>query len=45
VQFVFCDGSVRTLTYGVSDPTFTFNTIMWKLMRPKDGTTIPSGEF
>jgi hypothetical protein len=46
VQFVYCDGSVRTLNYGRSDPGVpSFGTIMWQLMRPKDGTTIVVGEY
>jgi prepilin-type N-terminal cleavage/methylation domain-containing protein/prepilin-type processing-associated H-X9-DG protein len=45
VQFVFCDGSVRTLSYGLSDPNFTFTTVMWQLMRPSDGVPIASGDF
>ncbi len=45
VQFVYCDGSVRTLSYSLSDPNFTFSTIMWQLIRPSDGIPIPSGEL
>jgi hypothetical protein len=45
VQFVFCDGSVRTLTYGLSDPNFTYTTIMWQLMRPCDGVPIAAGDL
>ncbi|HKI36923.1 MAG TPA: DUF1559 domain-containing protein [Gemmataceae bacterium] len=45
VQFVFCDGSVRTLSYGLSDPNFTFTTVMWQLIRPNDGIPIPNGDF
>lgn len=40
VQFLFCDGSVHTLTYAVSDPNFSFNTVMWQLIRPNDGTSV-----
>jgi prepilin-type N-terminal cleavage/methylation domain-containing protein len=40
VQFVFCDGSVHNVSYSVSDPNFTFNTIMWLLIRPSDGKTV-----
>src|SRR5262249_47936702 len=32
VQFLFCDGSVHTLNYSVSDPNFAFNTVMWMLI-------------
>jgi prepilin-type N-terminal cleavage/methylation domain-containing protein len=45
VQFVFCDGSVRTLNYGLSDPNFTFTTVMWQLMRPSDGVPIAAGDY
>jgi prepilin-type N-terminal cleavage/methylation domain-containing protein/prepilin-type processing-associated H-X9-DG protein len=45
VQFVFCDGSVRTLSYGLSDPNFTFTTIMWQLIRPNDGIPIANGDL
>jgi prepilin-type N-terminal cleavage/methylation domain-containing protein/prepilin-type processing-associated H-X9-DG protein len=45
VQFLFCDGSVRTLNYGLSDPNFTFTTVMWQLMRPSDGVPIASGDY
>ena len=45
VQFVFCDGSVRQLSYSLSDPNFAFNTIMWQLIRPSDGIPIPNGEM
>jgi prepilin-type N-terminal cleavage/methylation domain-containing protein/prepilin-type processing-associated H-X9-DG protein len=45
VQFVFCDGSVRTLSYGLSDPNFTFTTIMWQLIRPNDGIALAAGDF
>jgi prepilin-type N-terminal cleavage/methylation domain-containing protein len=45
VQFVFCDGSVRTLSYSLSDPSFTFTTIMWQLIRPSDGIPIASGDM
>jgi prepilin-type N-terminal cleavage/methylation domain-containing protein len=45
VQFVYCDASVRTLSYSLSDPNFTFTTIMWQLMRPADGVPLPSGEL
>jgi prepilin-type N-terminal cleavage/methylation domain-containing protein/prepilin-type processing-associated H-X9-DG protein len=44
VQFLFCDGSVRSVSYAVSDPNFAFNTVMWQLIRPADGTVI-NGEF
>ncbi len=40
VQFVFCDASVHTLSYALSDPNFTFNTIMWQLLRPADGVPV-----
>ncbi len=40
VQFVFCDGSVHTLGYNLSDPGMTFTTTMWMLLRPSDGNTI-----
>jgi hypothetical protein len=40
VQFVFCDGSVHILSYAVSDPLFTFTTVMWQLIRPMDGTAV-----
>jgi hypothetical protein len=45
VQFLFCDGSVRTLNYGLSDPNFTFTTVMWQLMRPSDGVPIATGDY
>jgi prepilin-type N-terminal cleavage/methylation domain-containing protein/prepilin-type processing-associated H-X9-DG protein len=45
VQFAFCDGSVKTLNYGLSDPNFTFNTIMWQLIRPSDGIPIANGDY
>jgi prepilin-type N-terminal cleavage/methylation domain-containing protein len=45
VQFVFCDGSVRQLSYSLSDPNFAFNTIMWQLIRPSDGIPITNGEM
>jgi prepilin-type N-terminal cleavage/methylation domain-containing protein/prepilin-type processing-associated H-X9-DG protein len=45
VQFAFCDGSVRTLNYGLSDPNFTFTTILWQLIRPNDGIPIASGDY
>lgn len=45
VQFVFCDGSVRTLSYGVSDPNFTFTTVLWQLIRPNDHIPIVNQEF
>jgi prepilin-type N-terminal cleavage/methylation domain-containing protein/prepilin-type processing-associated H-X9-DG protein len=45
VQFAFCDGSVRTLSYGLSDPNFTFTTIMWQLIRPNDGIPLTSGDY
>lgn len=45
VQFAFCDGSVRMLSYGLSDPNFTFTTIMWQLIRPTDGIPIATGDF
>jgi hypothetical protein len=37
VQFVFGDGSVHMISYGVSDNSATFSTIMWRLIRPSDG--------
>ena len=40
VQFLFCDGSVHTLNYGLSDPNFSFSTIMWELIRPADGQSV-----
>ena len=40
VQFLFCDGRVHSLNYSVSDPNFTFRTIMWQLMRRSDGTSV-----
>jgi prepilin-type processing-associated H-X9-DG protein len=40
VQFVFADGSVHTLSYGLSDPAFTFTTILWLLIRPSDGIPV-----
>ncbi len=40
VQFVFADGSVHTLSYGLSDPAFTFTTILWQLIRPSDGIPV-----
>jgi len=40
VQFLFCDGSVHTLSYSLSDPNFTFTTIMWELIRPNDGQSV-----
>ena len=45
VQFAFCDGSVRTLNYGLSDPNFTYTTVMWQLIRPSDGVPIASGDY
>ncbi len=45
VQFALCDGSVRTLNYGLSDPNFTFSTVMWQLMRPSDGVPITAGDY
>jgi prepilin-type N-terminal cleavage/methylation domain-containing protein/prepilin-type processing-associated H-X9-DG protein len=45
VQFVFCDGSVRTLSYGLSDPNFAFTTVMWQLIRPSDGVPIANGDL
>jgi prepilin-type N-terminal cleavage/methylation domain-containing protein len=45
VQFVMADGSVRMLSYGLSDPNFSFNTVMWQLMRPSDGVPIVTGDF
>jgi prepilin-type N-terminal cleavage/methylation domain-containing protein len=45
VQFVFADGSVRMLSYGLSDPNFTFTTVMWQLIRPSDGVPIAAGDF
>ncbi len=44
VQFLFCDGSVHTLSYSLSDPNMTFTTVMWELIRPSDGNPI-SVEF
>lgn len=40
VQFVFCDGSVHNLSYALSDPTFTFTTVMWMLIRPSDHNAV-----
>jgi prepilin-type N-terminal cleavage/methylation domain-containing protein len=40
VQFVFCDSSVHTLAYSLSDPNFTWTTIMWQLIRPSDGVPV-----
>jgi prepilin-type N-terminal cleavage/methylation domain-containing protein len=45
VQFLFCDGSVHVLNYGLSDPYFSFTTVMWQLMRPSDGVPIAAGDF
>jgi prepilin-type N-terminal cleavage/methylation domain-containing protein len=45
VQFVMCDGSVKTLNYGLSDPNFTYTTIMWQLIRPSDGVPIANGDY
>ncbi len=45
VQFVFGDGSVRMLSYGLSDPNFTFTTVMWQLIRPSDGIPIANGDL
>jgi prepilin-type processing-associated H-X9-DG protein len=36
VQFLFCDGSVHNLSYALSDPNFTYTTVMWQLIRPSD---------
>ena len=43
-QFLFADGSVRLLTYSLSDPTPSFNTILWMLIVPNDGQVI-NGTF
>lgn len=40
VQFLFCDGSVHNLSYALSDPNFSFNTIMWMLIRPNDHNAV-----
>jgi prepilin-type N-terminal cleavage/methylation domain-containing protein len=45
VQFLFGDGSVKMLNYGLSDPNFTFTTVMWQLMRPSDGVPIAAGDY
>jgi prepilin-type N-terminal cleavage/methylation domain-containing protein len=37
VQFLFGDGSVHLLSYSLADPTPNFNTVLWKLIRPRDG--------
>jgi prepilin-type N-terminal cleavage/methylation domain-containing protein len=37
VQFLFADGSVHLLTYDLADPNPSFNTVLWKLIRPSDG--------
>ncbi|MDB5309241.1 MAG: hypothetical protein JWO38_3443 [Gemmataceae bacterium] len=43
-QFLLGDGSVRMLSYSLSDPTPSFNTILWKLIAPTDGQVI-NGTF
>ena len=44
VQFLFCDGSVHTLSYALSDPNYaggtTSATIFWELIRPNDGQAV-----
>lgn len=40
VQFLFCDGSVHNLSYALSDPTFTYTTVMWMLIRPCDHNAV-----
>lgn len=37
VQFLFGDGSVHLLNYGLSDPNPSFKTMLWRLIRPRDG--------
>jgi prepilin-type N-terminal cleavage/methylation domain-containing protein len=40
VQFLFGDGSVHLLSYALSDPNPSFNTMLWKLIRPQDGQPV-----
>jgi prepilin-type processing-associated H-X9-DG protein len=40
VQFLFGDGSVHLLPYSLSDPTLTFRTMLWRLIRPQDGQVV-----
>lgn len=36
-NFLLADGSVRLLSYALSDPNPSFNTVLWRLIRPRDG--------
>jgi prepilin-type N-terminal cleavage/methylation domain-containing protein len=40
VQFLFGDGSVHLLTYTLSDPNPSFNTMLWRMIRPRDGQVV-----
>jgi prepilin-type N-terminal cleavage/methylation domain-containing protein len=40
VPFLFADGSVHWLSYALSDPNPSFNTTLWRLIRPRDGQLI-----
>lgn len=35
--FLLGDGSVRLLSYALADPNPTFNTVLWRYIRPHDG--------
>jgi prepilin-type N-terminal cleavage/methylation domain-containing protein len=40
VQFLFGDGSVHLVSYTQADPNPSFNTILWRLIRPRDGQVV-----
>ncbi|HWG42009.1 MAG TPA: DUF1559 domain-containing protein [Gemmataceae bacterium] len=40
VQFLFGDGSVHLLTYALADPNPSFNTMLWRMIRPRDGQVV-----
>jgi prepilin-type N-terminal cleavage/methylation domain-containing protein len=39
-QFLFGDGSVRLVTYTQADPNPSFNTMLWRMIRPRDGQVV-----
>ena len=42
-HFLLADGSVRLLSYAISDPNPSFNTVLWRLIRPRDGGQVELG--
>jgi hypothetical protein len=40
LRWLLGDGSVHLLSYSVADPNPSFNTILWRLIRPRDGQAV-----